>query len=57
MGTSKYTKYKMCLIMMMVIGIRQQLSNTWGLIHEKVKQHWGRVEKKRAVQREMGGII
>ena len=34
-GTSiryKYTKYKMCLNVMMVIGIKQ---------HEKVKQHRG----------------
>ena len=28
----------MCLIIMMVIGIKQLLSNTWSSIHEKVKQ-------------------
>ena len=33
--------------MMMVIGIKQHLSNIWRSAHEKVKQHWGWVEKKR----------
>ena len=36
----KYTKYKICLDIMMVISIRQHLSYIWNLIHEKVKQHW-----------------
>ena len=30
---------------MMVICIKQHLSNIWSSIHEKVKQHWGWVEK------------
>ena len=38
----KYTKYKICLDMMMVISIRQHLSYIWSLIYEKVKQHWHR---------------
>ena len=38
----KYTKYKICLDIMMVISIRQHLSYIWSLIHEKVKQHWPR---------------
>ena len=42
----KYTKYKMCLSMIMVICIKQHLSNIWSSIHEKVKQHWDCVEKK-----------
>ena len=42
----KYTKYKTCLSIMMVICIKQHLSNIWSSIHEKVKQHWGWVEKK-----------
>ena len=42
----KYTKYKMCLNIMMVICIKQHLCNIWDSIHEKVKQHWGWVEKK-----------
>ena len=32
---------------MMVIGIKQHLSNIWSSAHEKVKQHWGWAEKKR----------
>ena len=34
---SKYTKYKMCLSIMMAICIKQHLSNSWSPIHEKVK--------------------
>ena len=37
----KYTKYKMCLSMMMFICIKQHLGSIWSSIHEKVKQHWG----------------
>ena len=40
-----YTKYKMCLSVMMVICVKQHLSNIWSSIHEKVKKHWGWVEK------------
>ena len=29
----KYTKYKMCLSIMVAIGIEQQLSNIWSPIH------------------------
>ena len=42
----KYSKYKNCLIVMMLICITQHLSNIWSSIYEKVKQHWGWVEKK-----------
>ena len=35
----KYTKYKMCLIFVMVICIKQHLSNILSSVHEKVKQH------------------
>ena len=31
---------------MMVILIKQHLSNIWNSIHEKGKQHWGWVKKK-----------
>ena len=41
----KYSKYKKCLTMMMLICIRQHLSNIWSSIPEKVKQHWGWVKK------------
>ena len=42
----EYSKYKKCLSMVMLICIKQQLSNTWSSIHEKVKQHWGWIERK-----------
>ena len=35
----KYTEYKKCLSMMMLICIKQYLSNIWSSIHDKVKQH------------------
>ena len=35
----KYTKYKLCPSTMIAIYIKQHLSNIWGSIHEKVKQH------------------
>ena len=35
----KYGKYKKYLSMMMLICIKQQLSNICSSIHEKVKQH------------------
>ena len=35
----KYTKYKMCLSIMMFICTKQHLSNIGSSIHEKVKQH------------------
>ena len=41
----KYVKYKKSLGM----PIKQHLSNTWSSIHEKVKQDWDWVEKKRCL--------
>ena len=41
----KCSKCKKCLIMMMLICIKQNLSNIWSSNYEKVKQHLGRVEK------------
>ena len=35
----KYSKYKKCLNMMMLIYIKQHPSNIWSSIYEKVKQH------------------
>ena len=46
-----YTKFKICLSIVMAICIKQHLSNIWGSVHEKVKQHWGWVEKKRCIQK------
>ena len=42
----KYPKNKMCLSMIMLVCIKQHLSNIWSSIHEKVKQHWGWIKKK-----------
>ena len=47
----KYTKYKMCLSIMMVICTKQHLDNIWNSIHEKVKQHWGWVKKSVAYKK------
>ena len=41
----KYTKYKMYFSILMVICLKQHLSNIWSSIHVKVKQHWGWIEK------------
>ena len=41
----KKTICEMCLIIMMVICMKQHLSNIWSSIHEKVKQQWDGVEK------------
>ena len=45
----KYNKYKICLTMIMFICIKQQLSNIWSSVHEKVKEHWHWVKKKRCL--------
>ena len=42
----KYTKYKKCLNMMILTCTKQHPTNTWGSIYEKIKEHWGWVEKK-----------
>ena len=35
----KHTKYKICLIMKMVVCTKLHLSNIWSLNHKKVMQH------------------
>ena len=35
----------MCLGVMMVVSMKQHLSNIWSSIHEEVKQHWNWVNK------------
>ena len=32
---------------MILICIKQQLSNIWSSVYEKIKQQWGWVEKKK----------
>ena len=41
----KYSKYKTYLSVMMLVPVKQHLSNIWSSIHEKVKKHWGWLEK------------
>ena len=48
----KYTKYKICLSIMMVICIKQHLSNIWSWIHEKVKQHEAVLKKSVAYKKK-----
>ena len=47
----KYTKFKMCFSMMMVVCNKQHLSNIWSWIHGKRKQHWGWAEKSVAYKK------
>ena len=47
----EYTKYKMCLSMMMIMCNKQHSSNIWSWIHEKATQFWRWVEKKRVVEK------
>ena len=47
------SKCKNCLSMMMLICIKQHLSNICRSIHEKVKQHWDWVEKSVAYKKSM----
>ena len=43
------SKYKTFVSMIMLIIVKQPLSNIWSSIHEKVKQQWDWVEKKRCL--------
>ena len=45
---SRHSKYKECLAMMKVLCVKQHLSNIRSSILEKVKLHWGWVEKTSA---------
>ena len=47
----KYSKYKKCFSVMMLLCIWQHLSNIWSSTHEKVKQHWSWVETSVAFQK------
>ena len=42
---------------MMVTYIKQHLSNIWSSFHEKVKQHWRWVEKKRYLEKKHVFIV
>ena len=53
---NKYRKYKKCLIMIIFICTKQNLSNIWGSIHENVKQHWGWLEKKKKKKKSVAYV-
>ena len=48
----KYTKYKICLSIM-VICIKQHLTNILNLIHENFKHHRGYIEKRVAYKKSV----
>ena len=43
--------------MMMLIRIKQHLSNIWSSVHKKVKQHWGWVEQSIAYKKKRVAIL
>ena len=45
----KYSKYKICLSIIMVIYNKQHLTNIWSWIHEKVEQSNTEAELKKNV--------
>ena len=47
----KYSKHKKCLRMMMLICLKQHLSNIWSSIPEKIKQPSGWVQKSVAYKK------
>ena len=49
----EYSKYKKFLSMMMLICVKQHLSNIWSSIHKKVKQHWGWNKKSVAYKKKL----
>ena len=49
----KYSKYMKRVSMMMLICIKQHLSNNLRSVYENVKQHWGWVEKSVAYKKSM----
>ena len=49
----KYSKYMKRLSMMMLICIKQHLSNIWSSVYENVNQHWGWVEKSVAYKKSV----
>ena len=44
-----YSKYKKCLSMMMVMYIKQYLSNMWCLIHEKLSNTKAELKNEKSV--------
>ena len=53
----KYTKYKKCHGNIMFKYIKQHLSNIWGSIHQKVKQHKGWKKGLKGLHKAFWGTI
>ena len=49
----KHTKYKNCLIIMIIICIKKHPSDIWGSIYENVKQTWGGAVKKNYLNKQL----
>ena len=49
----RYTKYKMCLIIMMVIDIKQHLRNIWSSIQEKLSNTEAELKKSVAYKKSV----
>ena len=49
----KYTKYKVCLIIMMVTGIKQHLSNTSSSVHENFSNTEAKLKKLLLVKKSV----
>ena len=48
----KYSKYKKCLSMMMLICIKQHLSNIWSSVHEKLSNTEAELKKNVAYKKK-----
>ena len=46
---SKYSEWKMCLKIIMVICIKQNLRNIWSSIHEKLSNTEAELKKRRCL--------
>ena len=53
----KCSKYKTCLSMIMIICVKQNLSNIWSSIHKKVKQHLMLSWKKHVISKIFLSVI
>ena len=50
---NKYSKYKKCLSMMMLLCIKENLSNIWSWIYEKVKNTEAELKKSIAYKKKV----
>ena len=49
----KYTKYKMCLSIMMVMCTKQHVSNIWSSIHDKISLVEAKLKKSIAYKKSV----